>query len=460
MRIPFIVVASGVACALSAFAATDKTTEFRFCKDLQFDGGGLREDILSIVLDSEVYGGTRPGCPDLRIFDKQHREIPYVLEKATESQTQSVWRESEGRIAALKELPDNRIEVVWELGDKETSVTALILESPLNNFEKRVTVYGVQAGKEVELVHEAMIYDYSRYMDVRCMEVALSPNTCRLYRIQIDDIVDKRASPLMELERAYRNGDLAEQKDRTTVESRPLRIDRIRGWHTASEERIVKDRKTSYEIVSFKVEQREKDRRTVVTVRARHEPLTVLIVETPDQNFSRSITLEAAVMNGVRKTWVPVAESRIFMVQFRSFHEANLRIEFPEQRAEEYRLLIRDADNPPLNVTGIRAEGNLYRLSWLSRVEAGTHLYYGSETANKPTYDTASVLAILGKGFQGLEGKAIAQQTNLTFKSSALGRSRFLESKGLFLAAVCLVVALLAWGLFCAGRKMEGVKDE
>ena len=51
----------------------------------------------------------------------------------------------------------------------------------------------------------------------------------------------------------------------------------------ASEERIVKDRKTSYEVVSFKVEQREKDRRTVVTIRTRHEPLTVLVVETSDR---------------------------------------------------------------------------------------------------------------------------------------------------------------------------------
>ena len=64
------------------------------------------------------------------------------------------------------------------------------------------------------------------------------------------------------------------------------------------------------------------------------------------------------------------------------------------------------------------------------------------------------------EGFQGVEGKALAQQANPAFRSLALGHRRFLESKGLFLAAVCLVVALLAWGLFCAGRKMEGVKDE
>ena len=109
-------------------------------------------------------------------------------------------------------------------------------------------------------------------------------------------------------------------------------------------------------------------------------------------------------MNGVRKTWVPVAESRIFLVQFRSFRDANLRIEFPEQRAEEYRLMIRDADNAPLHITGIRAEGNVYRLCWLSRVEAGTRVYFGSETAGAPTYDTAAVLAFLGRRISGCGG--------------------------------------------------------
>ena len=40
---------------------------------------------------------------------------------------------------------------------------------------------------------------------------SLSPNAFRLYRIRIDDIIDKQASPLMELEHTYRRGDLAEQ---------------------------------------------------------------------------------------------------------------------------------------------------------------------------------------------------------------------------------------------------------
>jgi hypothetical protein len=165
-------------------------------------------------------------------------------------------------------------------------------------------------------------------------------------------------------------------------------------------------------------------------------------------------------MDGVRKTWVRLAESPISRVQFRSFHDEKLKIEFPEQRSDEYRLTIANADNAPLRITGIRAEGNRYRLCWLARPEAGIRLYYGSEAAGAPAYDAAAVLAVLGKGIQGVEGNLLAQQVNPAFKSSALGHRGLLESKAVFLAVVCLVVALLGWGLYRAGRRMETMKEE
>ncbi|MDD5676496.1 MAG: hypothetical protein PHW60_00715 [Kiritimatiellae bacterium] len=461
MRISLIIPISVAACALHALAASDRAAEFRFYKDLQLRGTGPQEDILITPLDSEVYNGTQAGCPDIRIFDKHLLEMPYVLEKSAETQMQSIRRESAGKTTSLRELPDNRIEVTWDLVDKEPPVTSFTIESPLKNFEKHASVFGVAPdGKEVELVHEAMICDYSRYMDVRHMEVALVENSFRRYRIRIDDIVDKQSSPLTELEHTYRQGDLAEQKDRTTVERRTLRIESIRGWHTVAEERIVKDHKASYAPLSFNTEQKPKDRLTVVTIRMRREPLTALAIETPDRNFSRSVTLEATVMNGVRKTWRILATAQISFVQFRSFHDEKLKIEFPEQRAEEYRLTIRNADNAPLHITGIRAEGNVYRLCWLTRPDLGMRVYYGSEAAGAPSYDTATVLASLGKGVQGVEGKLLPQQANPVFRSSTLGSRRILESKGLFIAAVCLVVALLGWGLFRAGRKIETTKEE
>lgn len=460
MKIPLIVLASVAACALRAVAANDRTAEFRFYKDLQFGGAVPQEAILIAPLDSEVYGGMQTGCPDLRIVAGQRREMSYVLEKSTETRMQPVRLQSAGKTADLRELPDNRIEITWELDDKEPPVTVFTIESPLKNFEKHVSVFGVaQDGVETELVHEAMICDYSRYMDVRRMEVTLPENACRRYRIRVADITDKQASPLTEFEHTYRQGDMVEQKDRTTVKRRILRIERIRGWHLVAEERIVKDRKMAYDLASFKVEQKEKDRLTIVTIRMRREPLTALIIETSDRNFSRPVTVEEAVMNGVRKTWRPVAESQISLVQFRSFHDEKLKIEFPEQCAEEYRLTIRNADNAPLSITGIRAEGNIYRLCWLARPEPGMRVYYGSEAAGAPAYDTAAVLGLLGKGMQGVEGKLLSQQANPDFRSPALGNRRVLESKGLFIAAVCLVVALLGWGLFRASRKMETMKE-
>ena len=52
----------------------------------QGDGAwlGPKESILAVTLDSDVYAATRAGFPDLRVFNAQDKEVPYV--KLSESQ--------------------------------------------------------------------------------------------------------------------------------------------------------------------------------------------------------------------------------------------------------------------------------------------------------------------------------------------------------------------------------------
>src|SRR5439155_17699554 len=128
-------------------------------------------------------------------------------------------------------------------------------------------------------------------------------------------------------------------------------------------------------------------KRTVVTLRTRREPLTRFTLETPSRNFSRKAVVEVPVVQGVNTEWRPIAEATISKFSFRNQHREQLTITMPERREEQYRIVIRNEDNPPLNVTGVRAEGSVQRVVFLAQPGKTYRVFYGSETAEAPKYE-------------------------------------------------------------------------
>ena len=61
----------------------------RFSKELD-RGAAAGEEILAVVLDSDIYAATRDGYPDLRIVDDRGAIVPYLLEPIARRQTTPV----------------------------------------------------------------------------------------------------------------------------------------------------------------------------------------------------------------------------------------------------------------------------------------------------------------------------------------------------------------------------------
>ena len=156
------------------------------------------------------------------------------------------------------------------------------------------------------LVADALIFDYARFMDLRNSEIALPENRDRLFKVVVDDVTDQQQSSLTELTRKYREGREKERTEKTVVERRPLRIDRIEFWGHVWEDRGQQEKKTDYPVAGFQVEQRPKEKMTVVEVLTRREPLTSLTLGTSSRNFSRRAEVQVLRPQGETSTWVAV----------------------------------------------------------------------------------------------------------------------------------------------------------
>ena len=185
----------------------------------------MNEVIASTQLDSQIYSSTRNNFPEIRIIGNNNDEVPYHIEKAIETQSRTVEEISQSEIKSLRELPDNKIEIIIQLKYDEPSADGLTLISPQKNFERKVSVFGSENGDYwVEIISGALVFDYSRYMDVDNQKIDLPKNKFRQFRLEVEDVIDEKASPLRRLWLNLNDNAELEHIEQFSVYNRTFRI--------------------------------------------------------------------------------------------------------------------------------------------------------------------------------------------------------------------------------------------
>ncbi len=440
--------------------AADEEPPFRFQKEIEV-GRTTGEEIVSVPLDSDVYAATRDGFPDLRIVDDRGAMVPYLLELIGKNRVNQVREACASKVVSLRVDEGKGLEIVVALDEKAPNAGGVTILSPLTDYEHRVRIFGSRNGTDwTPLVRDGVVFDYSRFMDIRNREVNLPANDYRQFKLVIHRELDDRESPLRELIRGRQEGQRDHRFEITRNLRIPFRIDRVELWRTVEKDVGTEAETTiSYPTVDFQVEEDAKKKVTRVEVLSRREPLMWLSLGTTSRNFSRSVRVLIPKDRGLRTEWLEIGCGTIEVIQFRAFRRAQLRVLFPEERQERFRLEIDNADNPPLEVTGVEALGVGYRLVFL-RAEGRTYrVEYGSDRAEKPRYDAAMVLASLNRGFRPVTAKLGPEIANPGYRSER-GLREILAGPWFLVLAIIIMVAVLAWALFRAGRRIEKLPEE
>jgi hypothetical protein len=447
----------------AAWPALADAPGFQFSKDVKAPPL-KQEDLLSIMLDTEVFASTQDSLADLRLLDGEGKPIVYLLRKVQTTRaraTRTTW--PAGQLAA-KPLDDGGLEITVlfdeDQDDKRPHPNGLSLISPLRNFEQRVRVYTSADGQQWEPTgEEAVIFDYSRYMDVRNDSVPFPETTRRHFRIVIDDVTAEQQSELLALTRRLRGAEETERTEKVTIDRRPFRIDRIDFWREVEHDRATGDEKTNYPVAGHRIERDAKKQQSIVHVDMRHQPLTSLELETPDRNFSRHAAVEVEKVRGVKKTWEKIGEGTLSRIDFRNLKREKLSISFPESRQSQYRIIIDDRDSPPLEITGIQAEGNVYEVVYLAVPDRHYQLVYGSADAEPASYDTAALQELLNESFRPAQAE-LGTQIPRQGGPPAFKWSKLLNSPLLLGAVIMLLVIAFGWGLYRAIQRMEKLPSE
>jgi hypothetical protein len=462
MRLPIAVVICLFPGPLIA-AACAQATAFRYYRDIEMSPL-KQEELVAITPDRDIFHYTRAGHPDLRILDSRNIEVPYVLEKMTETRTVHERHTTPTKDISLREKPGGGLEVEVTQDDKYPLAEGIRFITPLANYQQRVQVSGTSDGKNWQsLANDVLIFDYSRYMDVSNQEVALPGNRFRRFRIAISNTTADQESQLLELTRRLKGREESERIETSTIARRPFRIDRIEFWYNVAREERKGDKKSSYPLQSpVRTDPSNSGRQTIIEIRPARLPLTGFEIETSSRNFSRHATVQVRtepmkdrIAKVIHSDWRDIGSATITAMDFRDLHKKELTVHFPESRREEYRIVIDNRDSPPLDITAVRGEANVYRFVFMAAPGEHYRLVYDSDTTESPVYDTVALSESLARGYQPVDARLGGQTPNA---DGALSGSllRDVLNNRVFLGAVIAILAVaLAWGLYKAGRRID-----
>ncbi|HYC89270.1 MAG TPA: DUF3999 family protein [Thermoanaerobaculia bacterium] len=299
-------------------------------------------------VDVTLLAGAQNDLRDLRLLDAQQREVGYLLVKSDE---QPRW--TGGRmlpIAATRRTSGFEADF-----GRATTIDRVRLDGIAAPFLKRVTVEGSGDRARWTLLADATVFDLPD-QELRLTEVAFAPGAYRYLRFVWDD---RSSAPV-------RAGGVSAREHDSAARPEPLR------FATVFAKRASEPGKSRYRI----------------TLPGPHLPITHLEVDVAGGNVFRTAKItEPRLGRGIVEPQ-DLGSAKLKRAERDGVVAAEMSVPIAAPGGRQLDLEIDDANNPPLNITAIRAR--LAPQPWIyfeSPDGAPLTARYGNASVLPPLYD-------------------------------------------------------------------------
>ncbi|HEX6098387.1 MAG TPA: DUF3999 family protein [Thermoanaerobaculia bacterium] len=309
-------------------------------------------------VDVALLAKTQPDLRDLRLYDAQNREIGYLL--VPPPPPVHAWLD--GTLLPVASTK-NTSGFEADLG-RAALVDRIRLDGIAAPFLKRLTLEGSGDRARWTLLADATVFDLPE-QDLRHTEVPFDAGTYRYLRVTWDD----RSSARVNAGRASARLSGGAAETRVT-------------FNTAFARRTSEPRKSRYRI----------------TLPGAHLPVTAIEVDVADGNVFRTATITEPRLGHNEVAPVRLGTATLKRAERDGAVAAEMRVPVSAPEGRELDLVIEDGNNPPLEITAIRAQ--LAPQPWIyfeSPDGAPLHTRYGEPDAKTPLYDLEASRPDVGK---------------------------------------------------------------
>jgi len=415
----------------------------------------------AITFDSDMYRNTDNSFANLRIYDENNSEVPFVVRKLRGDEKKTREYSIKMNILSLQELPDNRLSLILERDKKDQEKRELFpsdvtIKTSNSNFEKTVSVYGSNDKEQWHVLCENQpIFDYSRFIDLRNTSVSFQKRPFTYYKIIIDNVSQALVLSFSQIFTKYAEGQIQEEYESFTRYEGILRINTLRFF--SKEEKVVYGEKktVSYSLKMSEVKINEKEKTSDIYLNSKREPLTRLLMDVKSGNFKRKVIVEGANDVGADAKWIKLASSEILNINAGQFHREKLKIGLPlnENRYLRYRIRIFNYDNVPIEVSSVKAEGFIHEILFFHNNKKSLRVYYGGEDFKLPKYDVSSVLAEIPP-VTGERWEIGPEKVN---EAASVKKKPIISPKRLFIIALAVMVIVLVYLIAVSVKKVDEI---
>lgn len=395
-----------------------------------------------LQLTAEMLMKMRKGYPDLRIFDQQHKEIPYVVyNQYSPAQSKKVltWKiESYDMNKGIQTLFLSRT------ADGEVFHN-LTLSTAMRDFNKIVSLHGkTKEGMWMPLLTDEL-YDFSSHVDVTKKGIECGPYEYTELKLEIspkESIVDSTDSM------HFKYKDL-EFSLIDSSQDMPLKIDRITSYKGKREPEI-----KTYDSFTFKTPDVTQDaaKNTVIEIGPNNLPVDYIYIGTEDRFFHRSVEIYTST-TGKKDSYRYLCKTDIYRIP--GIQRDVTQVTIGASGGPWLRIVIKNHDNPPLEITYVRFAWLRRNVFFIPDSDQKYTLFIGSNSIEAPVYDMAKILPNNYLKLMAYnEVRAGVLTTNPDFDSSTdKGRPAGFE-KTILIIVISIIALILAVWIFSLMKKI------
>ena len=399
---------------------------WQFFKPVMLPPGVEQGQLVEVALDREVFLESSPGETDLRLVAGQDREVPYHLVTLRKSEQRTPVSVT---IQDLGYVEGEYSTLVADVGDSGNLHSEVVIDTREHNFRRKVVVETSANGETWAVVrNDGEIYDFTSSDEefrVHHTSVRYPQSAARYLRVKV-----------------------------LTAGEAPLEI--IRAKVFLAEE--VAARETEYLPTSVTVSRDEFGTTYHLLDLGRSGvPVSRLSFQSDQQNFYRGAGVEGS---DDKDAWEWLGGTHVYAFNTPRFRGDLLEIDLKENRYRYFRLVVDDADNSPLSLSGYTFHSADRLMRFQAEPNTNYALYYGNPVAEVPVYDLGQVVPYLET--EDLPVAALgAQRANEAFTGldvPVTERLPWLMPAGVVLASV--VVAFLLFQVIRQARKALPPNEE
>lgn len=322
---------TGTTCLFGANVGPDN-----FHYKASIDGQIRKNAIYRVILDSSVLEKCENACFDMRIYDGDKREVPYIL-------LDNLVPVRNGEVYPLEITSytesNGAKNIILKRTEPIEPVTRMYLETDDRDFHKAVTVSGSNDMSKWEGLGDDNIYDYSSQIDLRKTFVTLKKNTYKYLRFTIKE-QNFRKDKSQNLHLKYEGLDL---NVKTPVDKK-LQIDRFlaQNFEESRESRV-------YDELVIKPHISNDDSKKVTEMLIEIPfPVASIVLSIDNPYYLRPVRLLGSATKK-DEDFVLLRQTSLHNLSIAGQKEIKNSIEVPSSaRYRFYKIVIENQSNPPL----------------------------------------------------------------------------------------------------------------